>query len=638
MIAHPFATLSAAAAIASAPVASASDIGLETVTVQSTLLKERSARVVLDRTEIARAAALTLGDVLAELPGTKVQANSRGEQVFSLRGSDQRQVAVTLDGMPLAAWDGQPHLNTIPASAIGHVAVTHGPASVLQPANALFGAINILTRRPVTDEWVRSLMLGVGANARQSAEAFVGGRAAAHSFSATLSWYDIGGFEVGHEDRTRIGSDAQQGSALLTWSTAYGDEGDYAGITLLATGGEQGVPPELHVDQPRYWRYSHLHSTKLIWHGRHTSGRGAFEYSLYADQAGSCIDQYGDDTYAMVVDIEDGRDRSSGGRLVWTRPIGSDQQLSLGASLAHSGHLFRERAASMHFAEYSQVLSQLAAEWQSTIGPWSRLVGVAYQRVERTDTGPYAVAGALGAFAATSAVSYALSDRLAVDMRLARTTRFPSLRESYNGALGRFVPNPSLGPEKALMASVGLFGALARYEWEVSGFAARIDDGIERVSLPRGAFTRVNQSRSNVIGAEFALAGDLNARARLRLEGTFLRARADAGDGKPRHLEYRPAVNVGSELTVKLAQDWHTTASLRSISNEYGLDGTSSAPRRLPSYTVWDLGIERSLEMSTAGELSLQFLVENVSDELVLMQWGIPGPGRRWSVAARWSF
>ena len=96
-----------AVAAAEATDTSEPDSEIQTVVVESSVLMESTARVELDRSDFARVTALSIGDLLTQVPNVKVQSNSRGEQVFALRGSDQRQVALTLDGAPLvSAWDG----------------------------------------------------------------------------------------------------------------------------------------------------------------------------------------------------------------------------------------------------------------------------------------------------------------------------------------------------------------------------------------------------------------------------------------------------------------------------------------------------------------------------------------------------
>ena len=51
-----------------------------------------------------------------------------------------------------------------------------------------------------------------------------------------------------------------------------------------------------------------------------------------------------------------------------------------------------------------------------------------------------------------------MGDATRLHVGMSRKVRFPSLRELYSGALGRFVPNPNLKPEVLGALEAGLTG------------------------------------------------------------------------------------------------------------------------------------------------------------------------------------
>jgi hypothetical protein len=52
--------------------------------------------------------------LLAALPSVGIHTNSRGETVLRLRGSDERQTSIFLDGTPLTVpWDGRVDLSSL---------------------------------------------------------------------------------------------------------------------------------------------------------------------------------------------------------------------------------------------------------------------------------------------------------------------------------------------------------------------------------------------------------------------------------------------------------------------------------------------------------------------------------------------
>ena len=86
-------------------------------------------------------------EALKGLPGVTARTNSRGETVARVRGSEERQTQVFLDGAPLAVpWDARVDLGILPAGLIGAVRVTKGAVPIEFGANAVAGAIDLETR------------------------------------------------------------------------------------------------------------------------------------------------------------------------------------------------------------------------------------------------------------------------------------------------------------------------------------------------------------------------------------------------------------------------------------------------------------------------------------------------------------
>ena len=612
-------------------------VPLEFVVVESSVLLESEARIELDRSEVVRTAAVNIAEVLAQVPNVKVQTNSRGEQVFSLRGSDQRQVALTLDGASVvSAWDGQLDLSLLPSSAIESVAITRGPASVLQGPNALSGAVNVISRRVESQGWNHALAANVGSE-WQSIDGFVGRRQGRHSFSAALGLSESDGFEAGGEHTLLTGSDFRNRSAVLGWGFRYADESTI-GMTFLDVDSSKGVTPESTSSNPRFWRYPELEKNQLIAFGRHSLDTSAVDYSLFLARSSSRIDQFTDETYSVLENVEDGRDRAGGGRVQWSKPLTATQDVVIGLDWSQSEHLFRERASSSSFTPFSQVLSQVAVEWHDTAGPLNLLLGAGYDYSKTPDTGTLPNPGSRNDWSATGALNNSLSSELSLDFTLGRKTRFPSLRESFNGALGRFVLNPDLGPETAVSTAVGIVGRYPDFDWEVRGFATETTDGITRVALPNRQFTRINLTSSRVFGVEFGIDTNLTNWIDARIEGTVLHARAeDLAGNYDDFLEYRPGVNLGSEFTFTLPASWRAMASVRYLAEEYGLVESSPKPQKLPSYILWNISVERELDSTTPGEVAFVVRLENALDEFYQTQWGIPGAGRRASIGITWS-
>ena len=104
---------------------------------------------VLGEAEIERLGATSVGETLERLPAITSGAGSRGERVLTLRGFDQRQIAVFVDGVPVyVPYDGQLDLAKLPVDMVSRVAVVKGSGTLLYGPNGLGGAIDVVTRDP----------------------------------------------------------------------------------------------------------------------------------------------------------------------------------------------------------------------------------------------------------------------------------------------------------------------------------------------------------------------------------------------------------------------------------------------------------------------------------------------------------
>jgi outer membrane receptor protein involved in Fe transport len=110
-----------------------------------------------------------------------------------------------------------------------------------------------------------------------------------------------------------------------------------------------------------------------------------------------------------------------------------------------------------------------------------------------------------------------------------RRTRFPTARELYGQALGRFALNPDLAPEAAWFID-------AELQWEVAGFSImanpfliRFEDTLAQRVLADGRRQRFNLPGATTYGIDAVLRRDLTRTLRFALSATALSVRADQG-------------------------------------------------------------------------------------------------------------
>ena len=105
--------------------------------------------VRIDREEVRGSLSKSVAEALQRDPSIFRFRDGRGEQPIAMRGFDQRQVLVLMDGVPLYnAYDRVLALGRIPMGPVNHITLVKGAGSVAYGPNGLGGAINITTRRP----------------------------------------------------------------------------------------------------------------------------------------------------------------------------------------------------------------------------------------------------------------------------------------------------------------------------------------------------------------------------------------------------------------------------------------------------------------------------------------------------------
>jgi len=622
--------------------------------------------VGLDSTRIRPAP--TLEEVLRTMPLVVVRANSRGEAQPALRGGEDRQIAVLVDGVPITlSWDHRSDLSAVPLTAARRLTLHRGLSSLLLGPNALAGAIEVDVSRGgqadapprltldagVDHSGARAVALGAGRQLADRRGLWVGRAGAGYrgSDGAVLAHALRG---VDPATRARLSAD---GERRLNTDVASVD--GFVSLRRVATGGawaaltgsgyrmRRGVAPEAHTVDPRLWRYPFqaraLGAVSAGTGMRETPwGRGDLEFSLGADAGRTEIDEYDALDYRTVAGGERDDDRTWIGRLVGDHDLGERGDLRFGATWADVSH--DEVLNGGPRARYRQRLWSLATEtdWRVPFPvPLRVSAGGAADGADTpasADKPPLARLWDWGARAGATAVL--ARGAVLVHASGGRRARFPALRELYSGSLGRFLENPGLRPEVQWSSEAGATVRRMRGQFQVVGYHQVLEDAITRVSVatPGGSrFQRVNLGRVTADGLE--ILGDRDAGA-LRLGGSaaLQRVRALAGGGATADLEYEPAAYGGVWIEaplpgrVRLGCEAHGTAEQRYIDLDRGTFATLA-----PSVSL-DLRASRGFDLPAAGpwrRLELLFALENAADQPIFDQAGLPRPGRIFRLQAR---
>ena len=593
----------------------------------------------------------SLADLGGLIPSARVTINSRGDSHLMIRGAPERHVQVFLDNIPLnLPWDERVDLQTIPIIGAGRIEGTRGMTTLLDGPGVLAGSARILPPDPVDPPRRTSAGLAFGQYGLTVADLQHQDRLGTWDVLAAAGWQDQDAWplpadaqEAGNNEQ-RKNSDLNQYSLLLRGSRPLAETGR---LNLLATGwsAEKGVPPELHLgDEARFWRYPvrrrGLLGTSLDL-PLDKDGLWDMKAAVSADFFEQEIDPRGPDGWDQPLetgqDYEKNWDRTGYGKASLNRWLGESAQVTAQAAARYTHH--RESLTVGGPVEaYAQWLTSLVVQGEVQPGDhWVLQAGLGWDHAATPESGDKAANEPDNAPALNLRALRRLGDQTRVYAAASRRSRFPSLRELYSGALGRFVPNPDLRPEQQDLYEIGLATDHRTWGLEAAAFLNYLHDGIEKVKWPGSdnQFRRINRAEIRVPGVE--LVGHWNPAPDLTVtvQHTVMSARVEENGAYDRPAEDRP--DYLSRAGVNWRQAAGPGALLEAVITgprwSADVSGASIATgdlRRLPAGVAWNLRLSWCLA-GTRSQSEAHLRLDNIFDQLVEYQVGLPAPGRVFS-------
>ncbi len=615
----------------------------------------------------------SLSELLRKVPFVLIRQNSRGENEISVRGSDSRQAAVLIEGLPVTlGWDSRIDPSLVPLTGVQQVTVTRGLSSLVGGPNVLGGMVEFgmtpsanagaTSRRDLT---VASGIDGYGAYAVSAA----GGVRHATSLGMLTA-------RVGASQRARDGvalsrnggstNDPAAGAAdpgqdgegrLRTNSDLHeldgfaavrleGPRGRHLGATVTGFDADRGVPAELHVASPRFWRYPDVSRRLAILSagtgtGTTPLGVGSLSASAGLSTSALQINTYSDATYATVTAREYGDERTTTIRLLGTHSFLSRGQLR--GSYTHSEVRYDERFNDAAAVRYRQRLGSAALEAEWAVGTSTDLsAGIVHDRADTPESGGRTPLGEIGKLgwrlgASTRGAHNAVRFHASVSQR----SRFPALRELYSGALNRFDPNPDLKPETLVGAEFGatlVSGPVSDAGMSLQAvlFTHRLDDAVVRVTLPDRKFRRINRDEIKSHGLELvagwtstpgrdhgvSVTGDLLLQSVRVHDQTIPTGQANAA-----RAEHQPEFRTSWDVGLPLPLDLRGIGSVRHTGRQFCQHPDLRKLVELNAQTVASVAVTRTWS-AAGGDMRGVLAVDNIGDTTVYDQCGLPQPGR----------
>jgi len=589
-------------------------------------------------------------DALRKMPFVLVRKNSRGMAEISVRGSQSRQVAVLLDGVPLTlAWDHRADPSVIPIMGAQNITMVRGLPSILGGPNVLGGVVEVnlskgLNGGAETDDIRASL----GADDAGYRAAGLSAVNVTHLESGRLTLRAGGGLrtrdgfalpedvsDLSSRENLRTNSDLEEynGFAALRWS---GTGGHWVSLSASGFTAERGVPPELHVQNPTLWRYPRQWQTVAALsagtgHKLTPLGVGDLEASIGFNGGKQDIEAFESLSYDQVVETESGDDRTVTVRVLGEHTVAIDGQLRAAASYADISHT--EILDGTERNDYRQRLWSFGSEFAWQFPAVTELsVGVALDGADTPESGGKPPLGRLSAWGARAGVS-TLALRPDVQLHASASTRarFPALRELYSGALGRFEPNPDLAPERLVTAELGATLKRRGIEIQSAVFRHELSDAVVRTSTPDGRYRRINRDKVSSTGIELfvgASIGSAMVQGDIMLQDVTVEDPATAaGPVQPEHM---PEFTAGIDVTAPILLGITGLTSVRHTGDQFCVHPDLDADVELDGKTRLDVGIRRDWRIGEGMWSAIRTTVslDNAADTAVFDQCGMPQPGR----------
>ncbi len=591
---------------------------------------------------IAQSDAESIDRVLRSIPAGHLQTNSRGETLIYLRGAGERQVSLFFDGALLnVPWDNRIDLSLIPSEVVGEVTIAKGVPSVLYGPNVIGGAIN-LTSRELRNPGSLTQISGILGSHNASQARFTWLRRS-KQFRSTVylgaSGRDGFGLPRNADLPYSQSSEMLRTNTYRNMRSAFGqvawhnENGVSLGLSLLRFDGRKGVAPEGHlnpeVSNVRFWQYDGWETNMSILSGQMPVGSGTLRGAAWYSWFDQSIEQFSDATYAHSEGIQTDQDNTFGTRLTLLQEVSDSGTLRAALNLLTSQHRQINNADPWDRQSYRQHIYSNGLEY-TWAGPVQVTAGASLDILATPETGDKPSRAPQAAYGISIGALHQLSQNITFRAAAGRKVRFPTMREMFGEALGRFLVNPDLKPESSLLTE-----AAARIE--------NIDSSVEAVFFFNRTYNTINQHMvavpgeelrrrqrinldgSRVTGLETVLVSRMSRGLLMNCNMTWMKPRA-LNNGHVEPLVEKPSWLGGCSLTLRSTGGVSLIVESQITGRAYGLADDNSLVMLPASQVIHTRLAWLALFRSMSAEVFAR--VNNLTDDMTLPQLGLPGPGR----------
>ena len=465
-------------------------------------------------------------DALNLLPGVSItQFGGRNEGTIFVRGFDNKRTPVYYDGIPIyAPYDGNFDLSRFLTYDLGSVSVEKGLVSVKYGANAMGGAVNIVSRSPQKEldingtsgvgfadgAGVNSYFTGLNVGTRQNKYyAMVSG-----SFNKRENFVLSKNFEpTAYQD---AGKRRNSGAFDKKLSAKFGytpNETDEYALGFVNQQANKDISPGVdRVGNGSWALYPVYNKTSLYAKTKTKIARETFlNFTGYYDKYYNEMRRYDDETYSLMNRNSSFRsiydDYSAGGILTFsTKALNRnaitftvnekyDHHKEHNAEIAANPAIGQTFRAGEPEQSYKDNTLYAGIEDVITLTDWlDAVVGASYNQrknILAQEYGTHYLTGARNvlydfptgndsAFDFKGGLVFKPAENQNITLSASKRSRFASQKERYSSRFGGQVPNPDLKSEYSIAYDLTYTGKVLdnKLQYEVSGFINDVTNAI----------------------------------------------------------------------------------------------------------------------------------------------------------------
>ncbi len=604
------------------------DLGEIIITSPAWKQEKTNSVETITQEQISEISARNIPEALEYSPGVDSRIGGRGEARLNIRGLQQRQILIMVDGVPYTEpYNNILDLNRLTTANIAKIEVIKGAPSVLYGPFSLGGVVNIVSSKPQGREFLTSAE--IEETGRLMAGLKAGDKKGRHYYLLSLRRESSMGYDLSedysparNEDGgRRENSDFSVLDSELKIGGATRIGGDWA-LTIGRRQNNFGIPPIDSDNAPRRYRYDNYDQSNMHILYRFPAGnRGEVDFSgLISHYYDSYQDFFSDITYTNPLYYYSTENDGKNIRLSYTRfPVGSGPEIEMRGIFKHDSLLLISGrngpgSAPPSIEDYDIATACLAAEarWKPGENSYS-VVGISINSFSNTD-GPDKTN-----IDVTAGVTRDFNNRLGASFSTGLKTRFPTPREMYEPARG----NPDLDPERAVILTAETYYNTGHRKITLGLFRNRISSLIAETELGDGSKYNMNISNAVISGMEFSFFTNISKPLDVWMNYTYLNAMDKTPETDRDRIQYMPVWKLNYGLS------WQASRWL-----SFSLNGSHVGRQ----YYYYSSGIRQQLSAFEVMSVRAQYLfdgktklyagVRNLSDENYMERHGAPLTGR----------